>query len=483
MLKFKKISIQKMKSARMLSVFGVLFFWSAQALAGIFPYMVAQKILPNGLEIVVIETPEFKEVLSFNTMVLAGSGKEEERGRTGLAHLFEHILFRHRFGGVEGGYDEAINRLGAHNNAWTWFDVTYYHPLTFASKLERQPESPLPGLLELESSRFLALDFSQKTFQTEAGAVLGEYRRGASFPSEKMSERLSVLMFPHHPYGHTTMGYYDDVVDMPNHFEAARRFYETYYRPNNCVLVIAGDIKASEIFKKVEPWYRNWKPAAIPILKTYGEVPHQEQREHVPWDADVAPLVWVSYRMPAFRLGSAFSAAAELLSELIVSQAAPLYKKLRYENQVASALSFEEGTQGFESTDPRSLIVSAELFKEKYAKKGKVYFDEVSADIIAGLEEFKDFASRPGAKDLLKAVKSKYRYDFLAQLDSPASIAKTFSWYYRFGHDPKVLDRLLDSVAAVEPQDLERLARSAFVPANRVILTLAYEPAAKKVKP
>src|SRR5688572_9157518 len=139
------------------------------------PYPVHKRTLPNGLDVVVIEAPEFKDVLSFNTLILAGSGREEEKGRSGLAHLFEHILFRHRYGGVEGGYDEAMTKMGAHNNAWTWFDVTYYHPLTFSRNLEK--------LAELEAARFSGLDFTEKTFKTESGAVLGEYRRGASSPA------------------------------------------------------------------------------------------------------------------------------------------------------------------------------------------------------------------------------------------------------------------------------------------------------------
>src|SRR5688572_7788081 len=84
--------------------------------AGVFQYPVHKKTLPNGLDIIVIETPEFKDVLSLNTLVLSGSGDEWEKGRTGLANLFEHILFRHRFNGEDGGYDARMNKLGTHNN-------------------------------------------------------------------------------------------------------------------------------------------------------------------------------------------------------------------------------------------------------------------------------------------------------------------------------------------------------------------------------
>ncbi|MBI4465984.1 MAG: insulinase family protein [Acidobacteria bacterium] len=443
----------------------------------VFPYPIYKKTLENGLDVIVIETPEFKDVLSYNTLVLAGARNETEKGKTGLAHLFEHILFRHRYRGEDSGYEERMSRLGTHNNAWTWFDVTYYHPLTFTSNLTSKPtrSEELPGVVPLEASRFAHLDFTEKIFKTETGAVLGEYRRNASFPQLRLSEHLLALLFPHHPYGHETIGYYQDVLDMPNHYEAARRFYDTYYRPNNCVVVVAGDVKADNIFAQVEAAYRDWQPQPVPPTTATGQPPKKEQREHVPWDADVAPLVWVGTRMPTFKPGTKEGAVAQLLGELLVSPAAPLYKKLRYEKQTASALSFAEGTQGFESFDSRVLIVEAQLYKEKHAERGSGYFDEVSTDIIAGLDALKRFSRQKDAGKLLTTLKSRYRYDFLAAMSSPANIAQTFAWYYRFDRDPEVFEKLLASIEKLTPRDVENFARTYFVAENRAVLTLAYE--------
>lgn len=452
----------------------VLLLLPGAALASVLPYPVHKKTLPNGLDLVVIEMPEFKGVLSYNTMVLAGSRNETEAGKTGLAHLFEHILFRHRHGGEEGGYDKAIARLGAHNNAWTWFDVTYYHPLTFARNFSGSPGSP--GILELESERFKALNFTRKIFQTEAGAVLGEYRRSASAPSLRLSERLLGAMFPTHPYGHATLGAYEDIADMPNEHQAALQFYDWYYRPNNCVVVLAGDVKAAEVLPRLAEAYGSWRRRPVPPVPAEKAAP-KAGRMAVGWDADVAPLVWVSYRMPAFSPGTRESAVAQVLEELLVSPAAPLYKELRYEKRSVSALGFEEGREGFESFDPRLLTVGAQLFKERHAQAGRAYFDEVAADIAAGVEALQGFSRRPGAEGLLEVVKSKYRYDFLAGLSSPAAVAAAFSWYYRFGRDPKVLDRLVESVQALRPADIDAFAREHLRPENRITLHLASQEA------
>lgn len=439
--------------------------WAASASAGVLAYPVQKKTLPNGLDVVVVETPEFKNVLSFNTLIMAGSGKEEEKGASGLAHLFEHILFRHRAGGVEGGYDDAMTRLGTHNNAWTSNDVTFYHPLTFAGNLS--------AVADLEAGRFTALEFTEKTFRTEAGAVLGEYRRGASSPSQKMDEVLCELQWPGHPYGHTTIGYLADVQAMPEHFGSAKAFYDAWYRPNNAAVVVVGDVKAADAFAAVEKAYGAWQPKPVPAVKAPATREPGERRGHVAWDSDVAPSVWVSYRTPAFALGSRRSAAAQLLPELLVSQAAPLYKKLRYEKQTASELGTTEGTGGLESDAPRALTVAATLFKDKHAARGQAYFDEVEADIESGVEALKGFSSQPGAKDLLETVKSKYRYDFLAGLSSPERIGSTLAWYYRFTRDASALDALLDSVSQVEPADIDAFAKEYFKAEGRAVVTMS----------
>jgi len=446
--------------------------------AKVFPYAIHKKTLPNGLDVLVVETPEFKSVLSYNTLVMAGSRNELERGKTGLAHLFEHILFRHAYQGQPGAYQDLMERLGTHNNAWTWFDVTFYHPLSFTSNLAGRTlgAEQLPGVMELEASRFRALDFNEKIFKTETGAVLGEYRNSSTFPTLRMSERLLALAFPDHPYGHETIGYYEDVVDMPNHYEAARAFYDTYYRPNNCVLVIVGDVKADEVFAQAEARYRDWQ--AKPVQAVPQAAPLQgPKREHVGWPADVAPRLYLAYRQPRFETASVETAVGQLLGELLVSRSAPLYKKLRFEKQTVSELAFGDGRQGFESFDPRLVIFDAQLFQEQHAQKGAAYLDEVIRDIEQGVEALKQFSRQKDARQVLQTLKSKYRYDFLAAMSSPAQIAQNLGLYYRFERDAEVFEKLLASVERLQPKDVDAFAQKYFVPQNQVIITMAGEGA------
>ena len=443
------------------------------AFSQFFPYTVAKKTLKNQLDVIVIETPEFKHVLSYNTLVLAGARNEIEAGKTGLAHLFEHILFRHRWEGEANGYDRAINRIGAFNNGWTDFDVTYYHPLTFTSRLG--PHQGEPGLPQLEADRFQNLDFDEGIFKTEAGAVFGEYRRGASDPGLKIREKLLALMFPNHSYGHTTIGYLEDVKDMPNEYEAALEFYRTYYRPNNVVLIVAGDVRSEQIFALAEKLYGNWEPAPPPSIPTHGSAPGPK-REHLTWKAEVPPRISYAYRMPAFQPDSAEGAVGQILPELLAGETSPLYQLLRYEKKTASQLSVYSG--GYESFDPRQLVLSSTLFKDQYRTKGTAYLDQVIGDMKNAFEGLKNFSQVPGASKTLEELKGKYRYDLLAMLDSPAHIALQFAWYYRFQRSPKVLDLLADAIQALQPTDIEAFASRHFLEKNRVIVTMA--PAEKQ---
>ncbi|MFW6198842.1 MAG: M16 family metallopeptidase [Acidobacteriota bacterium] len=438
---------------------------SGSAADRFFPYEIHERTLDNGLDVVVIPTPEFRDVLSYNTLVLAGAVNETEPGKSGLAHLFEHILFRHRLDGVDNGYNDAIDEMGAFNNAWTNNDVTFYHPLTFTRHLDR--------LARIEADRFARLDFTEEIFKTEAGAVLGEYRRIATDPGLRMDEVALRLGYGDHGYGHTTIGYLEDVRDMPNEYEAARQFYSDYYRPDNVVVIVSGDVDPEEIFTRVQELYGDWEASEPPPVEPSPPVqgPH---REHVTWSADVPPRLIYQHRMPAHETGSVATAVGQLLPELLTSETAPLYRRLRFDKQLAATLF--SSTSNYESFAARPLEITAVLYKERYAGAGMGLFDEVIADIEAELQQLGHFSERPDAAELLADLKSKYRNDLLSTLDSPGAIAQQFAWYYRFERDPEVLDTLVDSVQALTPEDIDAVARERFVPENRVIVTMAHDP-------
>lgn len=430
-----------------------------------FPYEVHKKTLDNGLDVIVIPTPEFKDVVNWNTLILAGSRNEIEAGRSGLAHLFEHIAFRHKFEDPENSYDTRIEAIGAFDNAWTWFDVTYYHPVTFASNVV--------DLAEVQAERFVSMDFTERIYRTEAGAVLGEYRRNASNPGLRMDEVLSDLIYGReHGYGHTTIGYIADVEDMPNSYKSGKAFYEQYYRPNNAVVVVSGDVDTDQIFKLAQEYYGSWEPREIPDLPEPPPV-DGPKRGHVPWDSDVPPRMTVAWVVPTYEPGTKTGAVLSLIGELLSGQTAPLFQELRYEKKVATA--FNVGGASAMGFDPRPLEANVRLDKGMFDERGKALLEETEKDIIEGFDAMKSFSSRPDAEETLEALKSKFRYDMLSGLDSAHDIAQTFALFYRFDRSPDVLDEIVESVQQLEPGDIDEFAKKYFVPSNRVVVTMAYK--------
>jgi zinc protease len=435
---------------------------TASAHAQFFPYPVQKRTLANGLDVVVIETPEFKDVLSFNTMILAGSGRENEKGRTGLAHLFEHIIFRHKHDTPEA-YDPQIEAMGAFNNAFTAYDITYYFPLTFTANLEK--------LAQLEGSRFSGLQYSERIFRTEAGAVFGEYRRIASDPGLRVEEVIGDLMYgPAHGYGHSGIGYLDDVKDMPNAHQSALKFYDDYYRPNNAVIVVAGDVKAADVFRVVEKNFSEWKAKKTPEQPDPKPIAGPK-KQHETWASDIPPRVVVAYMVPPYAPGTADSATMDVMAELMGGETSPTYKKLRYEEQIASQMGVDNSSsRGF---DARPLATYVTVAKDKYDAQGKALLDRVDSEVSKGFESLASFSTQPGAAKRLDSIKSQLRYDILAGLNSPANIAQTYGEFYRFSRDPQVLEKVAAAIAALKPTDVDAFAKKYFTPKNRVTVTLA----------
>jgi zinc protease len=436
--------------------------FAAGADAQFFPYPVQKKTLANGLDVIVIPTPEFKDVLSFNTLIMAGSGRENEKGRTGLAHLFEHIIFRHDHD-TPNAYQTRMDELGAFNNAFTWYDITYYHPLTFTSNLEQ--------LVALEGARFRELRYSERVFRTEAGAVYGEYRRSASDPSLRLEEVLGDLMYgPAHGYGHSTIGYLEDVQDMPNAYKSAQKFYDDYYRPNNALVVVAGDVDPERIFQLVEQHYGPWKAKKTPEQPDPKPI-SGPKKQHETWESDIPPRVLVAYMTPPYVPGSAEAAAMDVMAELMGGETSPLYRKLRYDEQVASSLGVDNvSTIG---VDARPMGTYVTVAKDKYDAQGRPLLDRIDRDVATAFEGLAGFSSQPDAAKRLESIKSQLRYDILSSFNSPANIAQNFANYYRLNRNPQVLEQVAEAIAKLKPADIDAFAKKYFTPKNRVTVTLA----------
>src|ERR1043165_5307446 len=202
--------------AAVLLALGLLMPLTASGQNKIFPYKYSSDDLPNGLRVITIPT-DYPNIVALYIIVNTGSRNEIEPGKSGFAHLFEHLMFRGTEKFSAAAYNEALKNAGADSNAYTSDDRTVYH--TVFSKED------LGQMMMLEADRFQNLRVPVDLFKTETRAVLGEYNKNASNPINKILEVLRDTAFTSHTYKHTTMGFIADVENMPNLYDYSIDFF------------------------------------------------------------------------------------------------------------------------------------------------------------------------------------------------------------------------------------------------------------------
>src|SRR5436853_2252611 len=176
----------------------------------LFPYNYTIDDLDNGLRLVTVPT-DFPNMIALYIVVQAGSRNEVEPGKSGYAHLFEHIMFRGSENYTPEQRDLILKKAGAESNASTNSDRTTYYEVF--SKEDLEP------VMKLEADRFQRLKYPEPAYKTESLAVLGEYNKNSADPTEKLDEVLHQTAFTKHTYEHTTMGFLKDIQDMPNQYD------------------------------------------------------------------------------------------------------------------------------------------------------------------------------------------------------------------------------------------------------------------------
>jgi zinc protease len=420
----------------------------------VFPYPILQTTLGNGLEVVVVPY-DSPGIVAYYSVVRTGSRDEVEPGHSGFAHFFEHMMSRGTDRYSKDRYAELLERMGADSNAFTTDDFTTFYIVGPAARLET--------MMDMESDRFKNLKYAEDNFRTESQAVLGEYNKGASSPFQPMEEKLRDLAFTAHTYRHTTIGFLADVQAMPGYYEYSRGFFARYYRPENVVLVVVGDVAAARVFDLARRFYGDWKPGYRPP-PIPREPPQTAPREaHVDWPNPVRPQMFLAYHTPAFSTATPDSAALELAAQLLFAESSPLYQDLVVQRQWADSLS----GGGEAHRDPYLFTISARVRSEDLLPKVQGAIEAA----LAGL------AARPVDAALLARVQSHLRYALALSLDSPGAIARRLAGAIELTGDPQSINRLYERYDRITPEDIARVARQVFRPENRTVVTLSHRPA------
>jgi zinc protease len=426
------------------AIFGVV---SAQVKT--FPFAYTQQDLPNGLRLVTIPT-DSPNLISIYIVMQTGSRNEVEPGKSGFAHLFEHMMFRGTAKYPPEKYNQILQRAGAASNAFTSDDLTAFYT-TFSKE-------DLAEILAMEADRFQTLKYTPEDFKTETGAVLGEYNKNSSDPEEKLDEVLHDTAFDRHTYKHTTMGFLKDVQDMPNQYDYSLKFFDRYYRPEYTTIVIAGDVDAKQARALVDQYWGNWKRGNYHPDIPAEPVQQGPRENHVDWPSPTLPLLEIAFHGPAYTDNDKDWAALDALATLAFSRNSDLYEKLVVREQKVDRLIGDMP----QSVDPNLFAVEARV-------KNPNDLPYVRTQILDTIKRFQDELV-PAEK--LSAVKNRERYAFTMQLDNSQSVAAAVARYVALRRSPDTIDKLYAIYSQLTPEDIRAAARKYLIESNRTIVTL-----------
>ena len=415
----------------------------------VFPYKIHQNKLDNGLNVVTVPYNS-PGLAAFYIVVRVGSREEVEPGKTGFAHFFEHMMFRGTDKFPNDKYGAVLKATGAGANANTWFDRTVYHMTGNAEMLDQ--------MFELEADRFQNLNYSVADFKVEAGAVKGEYTKNFASQYEQLEEALLSTAFTKHTYQHTTMGFFEDIVEMPNQYDYSLEFYKRFYRPEYSTIIVVGDVEADEVDELSKKYFGSWERG------TYkAEIPTEPQQTETRYthisNSGFIPMITMAYKAPGFEDNSKDIAALDIISTMVFSKRSDLYKKLVENEQKALNLS----GYMFWTRDPF-------LFNIDVLAKDEADLQYIRTTITEALNQIKN---EPMDKKLLEETKSHLKYSLAMMLDNPEAIAETLSYIVWLTGDPESLNRYYRTLETVTVEDVQRVAQKYFTDNRLTIATIS----------
>jgi zinc protease len=378
--------------------------------------------LANGMKVIVWTDRDIPNVALYN-WVRVGS-RNEVPGITGLAHFFEHMMFNGTSKRQPGEFDRQMEARGGANNAFTSDDVTVYQDWV--------PRSALDLVFELESDRLANLSFDPQVVESERGVVYSERRLRTEDSNEGfLFEQVQATAFVAHPYQIPTIGWPADIQSWK--LEDLQKFFKTNYAPNNCTLILVGDVSADEAFamakKYLEPIPRQEPP---PPVRTTEPEQLGEKRVNVQRNAQT-PLMYLAYKSPAANdpQGPAINLLVSILTE---GDSSRLHRLLVEEKKLAIEVSgsfqegFDPGLTWLTVTMPEGADAAAvekvlDAALAQVVSQGVTEAELVRARNLYASSFWKQIATINGKASLLGSFEV-FEGDYRKLFDSPAAYEK-----------------------------------------------------------
>ncbi|MEB3195674.1 MAG: pitrilysin family protein [Candidatus Sericytochromatia bacterium] len=396
--------------------------------------------LPNGLQVILKEN-HAAPVVSWVVTYKVGS-RNEPAGATGSAHLLEHMLFKGTKTLGKGQIAQLLDRNGADSNASTWTDWTNYYETYASNRLELG--------LKIEAARMrdaLILDSERRSEMT---VVRNELERGESNPGRILYQQLTATAFQAHPYHHPTIGWRSDVEGVPT--ADLKRFYDTYYQPNNCVAVLVGDFETPEAVRLITRYFGAIPRGKTPPAVRTVEEPQPGERRFVIRRRGDTNMVQLGWHIPAVSHAD-IGPLVVIDSILSAGVTGRLYQGLVETEKALQAWS-DVGVQ----RDPSLFRLGATL------RPGGSHA-EVEAALVAQLERLK---TEPVMAAELAKAKAQARASYIYENEGTTSLAMSLGYYAAIDRWQRNFS-LLDEIERTGVADLQRVARTYFNPDQRSV--------------
>ncbi|MCP4215533.1 MAG: insulinase family protein [bacterium] len=399
--------------------------------------------LKNGMKIMVLED---HSIPNANMYIFFKVGSRNEYpGITGLSHFFEHMMFN---GAKKYGpkmFDRVMEAAGGANNAYTSENITAY--------TDWFPTTSMETIFELEADRIHHLALDDKMVESERGVVMAERITGlANNPSELLSEKLTGVAMEAHPYRWSVIGYDADIKNWKK--SDLQRYFDTYYAPNNAIVVIAGDVKFDNV-KKLAEQYFGPIPARTPPRPVHTKEPEQLGEKRLTVRKDVSsPNLLIAYHVP--ETGSKDYYALDMLNSILSSgRSSRLYRALVDEKQLASRIMAYMPA----ALDPYLFYIYGVCFRGvDEVTLEKAIYEELDKIIKDGVTE----------KELQK-VKNTMLMQFYRQMETINGRANTIGTYEIFFGGYEKLFNAPEEYKKVTVDDIKRVAATYFTKANRTV--------------
>jgi predicted Zn-dependent peptidase len=400
--------------------------------------------LDNGLH-VILHKDNTNPIVSVNIWYHVGA-KDEEPGKTGFAHLFEHMMFQGSKNVGKAQHFTYIQKAGGTLNGTTNQDRTNY--------FETAPSNQLELLLWLESDRMATLNVTQENFDNQREVVKEEKRqRYDNVPYGSRWGEIMKRAFKNQTYEWIPIGSMEDLNSAV--LTDAQEFYRKYYSPDNAVLVISGDIEYTDAKKLVEKYFGDLKPAKTKKKKYTGIIFNQGEVKDVIYDNVQLPAMYMAYKVPGATSKEIY--ALEVLSMLLGDgKSSRLYNTIVYEKKLAKSIS----SFVWDNEVGGMLIISATGFKN-------TNLDELEKEIT---NQINKIINEEIQVDEMQKVKNSIESDYTDNIQTTMGKADLLAYYWTYFKNSNLINTSVEKYLDVTKEDVTNAAKKYLNSGNRVIL-------------